>query len=217
MKIPNARLLALPFLLVLVWAPPASGTAQRRSSADQNISLRKRPHINQIIVHCDSAPCTEFDIRGVNFGAARGSRELLIDGQAPSHYEQWSDTQISIGISAQVYSHVYKWGIYEGSKLISNTVQRAGSSVISVVDPAKAHVGASIRLSVIGVAGAQGARNLKMDKTPMTILSWTNDGPSVVHIVANVPALPLGTHAITLYDRSKAVSKLGGGRTFTIY
>jgi hypothetical protein len=171
----------------------------------KDLITRIIPHINSVSVHCDGQPCREYDLNGTAFGAAQGTKRVLIDGVPCTGYLRWTATSITIGGPAMFWDHTYHFVIDDGAAALSNVFEARFLVKWDGATPNPAHAGDLITIHAWGAGAVQGAKVLKMGVTPMVVTSWSGSDSSVT-IQARVPALPAGSYEIYLYNGAARIS-----------
>ena len=164
------------------------------------------PAITGITVHCDGAPCDEFDITGANFGAAQGSRKVRIDAVEPSMVHLWSDTKIIVeGGVCTVWNKTYHFGIYDGVTLLSSIFPQQFGARIDSFSPASGNPGTQVTLHALGAGATAAGKIVKMGTANMPIVSWTGSDCASA-IVVTVPSMPPGSYVIDIYSGATKIA-----------
>jgi hypothetical protein len=196
---------------VAIEASPASGLSLRgglggatflSNHVDLKIACAAAPApvITSIKVHCDGAPCDEFDIYGTNFGATQGSRKVRIDAIEPSMVHLWSDTKIIVeGGVCTVWDKTYHFGIYDGVTLLSSIFPQQFGASIDSFSPASGNPGTTVTLHALGAGATAAGKTVKMGTANMPIVSWTGSACAST-VVVTVPSIAPGPYVIDIFS-----------------
>ncbi|MCX6560699.1 MAG: IPT/TIG domain-containing protein [Candidatus Aminicenantes bacterium] len=168
------------------------------------------PRISSVKCTHDGSPIPEIDLSGLAFGAARGSRRVMMDGVPATNYLHWTNTGITIGppITPVIkWTHEYTFAIDDGAgNILSNQFKVKFLIDWDGASPGSAAPGTEITLNGWGPGPNLGGKVLMMDNVALPILGWTGS-PSATQIRTRVPAIAAGPHRIFFMDGGVKASK----------
>jgi hypothetical protein len=169
------------------------------------------PRISSAQCSHDGSPIPEIDLSGMAFGAARGSRRVMMDGVPAVNYLHWTTSGISIAppiTPVLKWTHEYAFNIDDGAgHVLSNQFKVKFLIDWDGAAPGSAAPGTEIILNCWGPGPNLGAKVLKMDGVVLPILSWGGSPVGAVQIRTKVPAIAAGPHRIFFMDGGVKASK----------
>ena len=165
--------------------------------------------ISNASLSCGGEPCHEIDVLGTGFGAAQGVRKLMVDNTAASDILHWSDTSLTMEITAFTlvyWDHVYQFSIQENGNTISNIYSTRFPVRFDGVIPASGAPNAVITLQTWGGGSQADGRVVKIGNFVCPVVSWVTSGVNA-DIKVKVPAAPAGSYKIYIQRGADIISE----------